>query len=314
MAVDVCSDFSHSLVTSPRISFSHDLKESDIVPVECFNAQPDHFLLEQKIDFDFDFCINPSSSSSTISSADELFSNGKILPFQIKKTPPNIKSLSRTSRQNSTPITLSCKIPNCENGGKNNRENHSKCNRGSRLENTYEDANKKLLKDFLTTTVDDEEQDKKTPTKQFWQFRRTSSLNSTNCENGRKNNGIIKSLQFLSRSNSTGSAPCPKTIVQQKVSHKAAIARSISHKEHSIKRTSSQKEVKMLPRSSSVSSSTQYYAFSSGKKASLRKSYSNVIRVDPVLNITPTYFTKGTMKLFGLCSFLSNSKSNKKKK
>ncbi|KAG9153735.1 hypothetical protein Leryth_005862 [Lithospermum erythrorhizon] len=286
MAADVCSDFTPSLVVSPRISLSHDPKESD------------DFLLDPSIDFDFDICINPSYSSPAISSADELFSNGKILPVEIKKTPPIIPSNARTSRRSSI-------LPAC-----------SSAILKTVPENTIEDTKKKMLKDFLSSNVDDDEdeEDEKPPSKPFWQFRRSSSLNSVNCENGRKSNGLIKSLQFLTRSNSTGSAPNPKIVVQHNVTHKATIARSISQKDHSIKRTSSQKEAKIVPRSSSVSSSTQFYAYSSGQNACLRKSYSNVIRINPVLNITPTSFTKGTGNLFGFCSILFNSKSNKNKK
>ncbi|KAK9091331.1 hypothetical protein Sjap_024508 [Stephania japonica] len=59
---------------SPRISFSHDLCQSDVVRIEH---------LDQTISPDFDFCVFEIESST----ADELFSDGKLLPLEIKKQP-----------------------------------------------------------------------------------------------------------------------------------------------------------------------------------------------------------------------------------
>ncbi|KAK6152873.1 hypothetical protein DH2020_012512 [Rehmannia glutinosa] len=64
---------------SPRISFSHDLSQSDVVPVEqyiCNGSSPT---------VDFDFCVFRESFDQQSSSADELFFDGKILPIEIKK-------------------------------------------------------------------------------------------------------------------------------------------------------------------------------------------------------------------------------------
>ncbi|KAI3733949.1 hypothetical protein L6452_13408 [Arctium lappa] len=79
MTVDVCSISEVSI--SPRISFSHDLDDPsslDIKSDPAHSIRSDHFLLSPTFDFDF-------STTSTFTPADELFSNGKILPTQIKK-------------------------------------------------------------------------------------------------------------------------------------------------------------------------------------------------------------------------------------
>ncbi|EPS71265.1 hypothetical protein M569_03500 [Genlisea aurea] len=70
---------------SPRISFSHDLTQSDVVLVEhCFSSPPA---------IDFDFCVfrEGFDQESESSPADELFFDGKILPIQIKKRLPPLK-------------------------------------------------------------------------------------------------------------------------------------------------------------------------------------------------------------------------------
>ncbi|CAA0839811.1 Unknown protein [Striga hermonthica] len=83
MAVDVCTE-----ISSPRISFSYDLKDFDFVPVENHGRRSDSFLLNPAVDFDLCRGLLPHE----ISSADELFADGKILPVQIKRpdiTPPD---------------------------------------------------------------------------------------------------------------------------------------------------------------------------------------------------------------------------------
>ncbi|KAK4376444.1 hypothetical protein RND71_002740 [Anisodus tanguticus] len=158
MAVDVCFEIA-SLNVSPRISFSHD----DGIPIECHSHyRSDAFLLESTIDFDF--CV---TDMALISSADELFSNGKILPAEVRKSTPFNQSEPKSLQKHpKTPV----------------------------LENGY-DTKKKSLKEFLSTDLDDDEQetDKLPQPKPFWQFRRSSSLNYPNSQN----NGF---LQFLTRS------------------------------------------------------------------------------------------------------------------
>lgn len=132
MAVEVCCEIA-SLVVSPRISFSHD----DGIPLECHQQQQqqhhyrsDAFLLESSstIDFDFDFCV--SEKQLFISSADELFSNGKILPFEIK---------------NSTPLT---QITN--KSLQKQPKSFSQLQKQPLLENDKENTKKKSLKEFLS--------------------------------------------------------------------------------------------------------------------------------------------------------------------
>lgn len=76
------SDYSGSIGVSPRISFSHDLCQTDVVPVEQHNLSS----LTSSSSIDFNFHIRQSSNQEySSSSADELFSDGKILPVEIKK-------------------------------------------------------------------------------------------------------------------------------------------------------------------------------------------------------------------------------------
>lgn len=81
MAVDVYTTTSEVTI-SPRISFSHDLKpETNSIFSDSINSNPirsDQLLLSPTFDFNF-------RTSSILTPADELFSNGKILPTQIKK-------------------------------------------------------------------------------------------------------------------------------------------------------------------------------------------------------------------------------------
>lgn len=82
MAMEICSENSSStLVMSPaRISFSYDLSQSDAAPIEH------HFRSNSSSSsgVDFDFCTQAACAQAS-SSADELFSDGKILPFRIKE-------------------------------------------------------------------------------------------------------------------------------------------------------------------------------------------------------------------------------------
>lgn len=79
MAIEVFPD-SPSSGISPRISFSHDLPQSDVVPVEQYIRS------SASSSIDFDFCVfRESFDQEYSSSADELFFDGKILPIEIKK-------------------------------------------------------------------------------------------------------------------------------------------------------------------------------------------------------------------------------------
>lgn len=177
MAVEISS-----LVTSPRISFSYDVNQTD---TECHHCGSDKLL----VDFtaDFDFCISNNSFLQETSSADELFSNGKILPTEIKKA-----ETSKKETHQSEPISL---------------QHQPSVRRNSKTLNVNEDTNCKKLKEFLY------EEEKPVASKSFWQFKRSTSLN---CDSG-KSKGFIRSLQTLARSNSTGSAAVTKQTVTPKV-------------------------------------------------------------------------------------------------
>ncbi|KAJ8464155.1 hypothetical protein OPV22_026707 [Ensete ventricosum] len=73
---------------SPRISFSHDLTQADI------SGGDDHRLdfslpLDVSDSSDFDFVLGADIFSHDSSLADDLFSDGKLLPLPIKNLPPS---------------------------------------------------------------------------------------------------------------------------------------------------------------------------------------------------------------------------------
>ncbi|KAL1803365.1 hypothetical protein ACET3Z_032012 [Daucus carota] len=271
MAADISSEISSS-VSSPRISFSYDLNETEeSLPAECCHRRSDALLLD--FSTDFDFCISVNNFHQDNLSADELFSDGKILPTQIKKVKSITKDDSGTHR--SQPCTTS--------------------RVGLRSGNVNDDSKKKRLKEFLFESIEED----KPASKSFWHFKRSTSLN---CEKNRRNKGLIGSLQVLGRSNSTGSAPNPKQ----------SMASKANPKEHL------QKQRSLGSRNRSLPSYGEYHQIynSSGRPPLLKKckSYGSGVRINPVLNITPAYLSKGTSNLFGFGSFFCNGKSKKKKK
>lgn len=72
---------------SPRISFSNDFAISD----ELTSAGSDHVAA---VDFDFDFTLCPDAFAHVPTLADDLFSEGKLLPLPIKRPPFTIFSSS----------------------------------------------------------------------------------------------------------------------------------------------------------------------------------------------------------------------------
>ncbi|GMI85498.1 hypothetical protein like AT1G67050 [Hibiscus trionum] len=168
MAVEeVCSDNSGM---SPRISFSLDLCHFDEVPVErrpLRSSKPSS--LNSSIDFDF--CVGDSFEQQHPSSADELFSHGKILPTDIKKTNLNVPSKQTDHQSSPPPPPLPPPPP-------------------------HEDVNANPTKE------DDQKQSSSSSKSSFWGFKRSRSFT---CGSGYGRS--LCPLPLLSRSNSTGSTP-----------------------------------------------------------------------------------------------------------
>ncbi|KAF8053531.1 hypothetical protein N665_1404s0008 [Sinapis alba] len=262
MAIDVCCSEAPGSGISPRNSFSYDLDSTDS------EVRLDSTLLDPASEFDF--CFGSSSPVQEVSPADELFSNGKILPVQIKKVTFRVQrsaSLSSSSSSSSSSSFCSQRSP----------------------------PGKKImrLKELLLNPESDYE-DK--PKGLFLQFKRSISLNY---DKSRNSKGLIRSLHFLSRSNSTGSAlnPKPNLLPKETYNH--------PHKTHSLPKQTS------LRRSSSLSGSSPY------KKPLTRNSFGNGnggVRVSPVLNFPPPGFilnvTDGFFSIGSLCN--GGSKTNRK--
>ncbi|GMN51303.1 hypothetical protein TIFTF001_020468 [Ficus carica] len=270
MAVDVCSEISStSLSTSPRISFSHDLNQTNPEPREDIHRL-DSTLLDSSSDFNF--CIlnnnnnnNNNNVSFEISTADELFSDGKILTHQIKRT-----------------LSILPKEPLPSTSDRNSNSN----------------TEKRSLKEFLSASFDTDEDEKPPQSKSFWQFRRSSSLNFDSI----RGKSLIRSLQFLSRSNSTGSVPNPK---------QSTTAKRGLQKQSSVNSS--------CKKSSSFSNGGfHYYANNSSLSRKNCGSHGNangngVNRVSPVLNLPHPYISKVTISFFGFGSLFCNGKVKKKK-
>ncbi|XVF31597.1 hypothetical protein REPUB_Repub17cG0004800 [Reevesia pubescens] len=189
MAVELCSDNSGM---SPRISFSHDLCHFDVVPVEQRPLRSKSSGLNSSIDFDF--CVRESFEQEP-SSADELFSDGKILPTQIKeKNVPAIQT-DQSSPPPPLPRSDSDSVHDVANINENSKKESSKGN--------------KITRDETRDEVDGKQR-----SKSFWGFKRSSSLN---CGSGYGRS--LCPLPLLSRSNSTGSAPNVKQAAISKDSH-----------------------------------------------------------------------------------------------
>ncbi|KAG7981088.1 hypothetical protein I3843_05G214300 [Carya illinoinensis] len=264
MAIDVCSEISSPGI-SPRISFSHDLNQPDVLSNEDrhHHQRSDLSLLDSGSDFVF--CIG-NSFAQELSPADELFFNGKIRAKEIKQN-----SIRPDEIRQSEPVSSRSR-PSCTGN-----------------------TEKKQLKEFLSHSFDVEE---KPPSKSFWQFKRSNSLN---CDSSRSRS-LIRPLQFLSRSNSTGSAPNAKPATLSKETQKPHLQKQPS--------VSSRK-------SSSGTCSSTYYFYSSSQKPWPNKnsgSYGSGVRISPVLNLPPPYISKVTVSFFGFGSLFCNGKVKRKKK
>ncbi|KAF7811267.1 uncharacterized protein G2W53_032243 [Senna tora] len=184
MAVELCSENCGVNSMSPRISFSHDFSQSDVIPVEQNPFRSKSSGLNSS--FDFDVCVRESLEQES-SSADELFSDGKMLPTEIKKK--NKKNGPNSKQEDRAP--------------------HRPCPRGVRenASTSKKTKNDESLKESKQL-VNDEVEEKQNPNhnhKSFWGFKRSSS-----CGSGGYGRSLCP-LPLLSRSNSTGSSSSSTT-------------------------------------------------------------------------------------------------------
>ncbi|PIN13322.1 hypothetical protein CDL12_14054 [Handroanthus impetiginosus] len=170
MAIEVFPD-NPTVGMSPRISFSHDLAQCDVVPVEQYIRTSSSSAI------DFDFCVFRESFDQESSSADELFFDGKILPIQIKKrlAPPR-----RVPEQPPAPPLPPPPAP---------------------VPVPAQKPSKSTNKETKNTNSELPEEKHKS----FWRFKRSTSLN---CGSGYGR--TLCPLPLLSRSNSTGSSASVK--------------------------------------------------------------------------------------------------------
>ncbi|TKY46504.1 hypothetical protein E2542_SST28545 [Spatholobus suberectus] len=205
MVVELCSENCGVSSMSPRISFSHDFSQSDVIPVEKHPLRSNSSGLNSSIDFDF--CVHESLELES-SSADELFSDGVILPTQIKKKINNNALLKQKSQLAPPQPQLPPSRTTCDNA--------SSTSKGSKKEGTKDSKD-----------LSDEVYEKQS-SKSFWRFKRSSSCGSGY---GRS----LCPLPLLSRSNSTGSSPSVKRIPLSKEGHHV---KQNSQKRSSITRSS----------------------------------------------------------------------------
>lgn len=181
MAIELCSEKSPAMgvisnsssSSTPRISFSYDFIQSDVVPIEQRPLRSNSSGLNSSIDFDF--CIRESFAEES-SSADELFSDGKIIPTEIKKKIVPAPQKQEILDQNAPQVDQAL----------------------SQTPGVRDESNKSSKKES-------NEGDEKQSSKSFWRFKRSSSCGSGY---GR----TLCPLPLLSRSNSTGSADESKPI------------------------------------------------------------------------------------------------------
>ncbi|BFG33090.1 hypothetical protein CerSpe_193640 [Prunus speciosa] len=263
-----------SEASPPRLSFSLYLGQADVLPVGHNQPRRDTSLLD--LNYDFEFSISGSFRHES-SSADELFSHGVILPMQPRE------------RVDEAPKRIS-----------NSEAGHSASLPPLPSPPSNENQKKERVKEVVMDMNSDHLELHKPPSKSFWGFKRSSSLNQDNKKS------LLCSLPLLSRSNSTGSAPNPnpkKTTFKQSSSQKQSSNISMS---------------KSFSYSSSSSSSSNPYATlprpPSKKGYNGSSYYGNGVRISPVLNVPSPYISKGTAKLFCLGSFLHPGGKDKKAK
>ncbi|KAH7658473.1 hypothetical protein IHE45_17G090000 [Dioscorea alata] len=145
-------------MVSPRLSFSHDIPQTQLLPSfsssSSSSSSHESNVFPPVITdvFDFDFTTSLEISTQEPCSADELFSDGKILPLPLKPKP---QSVTTTTTSTSTSASASTRT--------NAKQNTT-------------------LKEIIDDEDNDEEkvdqQKKETERKPFWMFGRSGSVGS----------------------------------------------------------------------------------------------------------------------------------------
>ncbi|XP_057754271.1 uncharacterized protein LOC130973671 [Arachis stenosperma] len=289
MAIELCSEncgVSSNSSMSPRISFSHDFSQSDVIPVEQHPFGSTTSDLESSNDFDF--CVTESFELVESFPADEFFSGGRIIPTEIKgpkKNNNNIihqKGLHQLAPQHPPPLPPQSCVTVNHNHNHNHDHNHHYCNSGC----SSSTSSRNLKKEGSSKEGKYMNNNNNNDSKSFWNFKRSSS-----CGNGYRRS--LCALPLLSRSNSTGSSS--NTTKRNPLSKEAGTNKQNSHK-HSSSSSSSQKP----PLNNKSHHHHQHHHLGSYGNNSVRV-------VSPALNVH-------SANLFGLASIFSNNRDKSKKK
>lgn len=243
---------------SPRISFSHDFPQTaaaDGIPIDR------HPLLDSPTDFHF------FSADSYSCSADDLFSDGRILPAAASlpnppppPTPPPIDTTTPQPQQPPLPLPKPKQTPSSD----------------------QINSKDETLREIMKPIPEESSPAKASCSKNFWRFRRCSSLNS----DGGSKLSLLCSLPLLLRSNSTGSVNQTQKKDPSKSAHKPP------------------KRCKPSPPSNTAPSSSLPKPLPPLKKSDKSR---------PVLNVPPPYISPGTTNLFGFGYFFRHGKDHTSK-
>ncbi|KAG5002441.1 hypothetical protein AAZX31_08G355500 [Glycine max] len=249
MAVDLCSEncvaaSSSSSSVSPRISFSHDFSQSDVIPVEQLPFRSNSSGLNPTIDFDF--CVSESFELES-SSADELFSHGRILPTEVKRKNNAVPPMKQLAPKSTSPLPPPYAAPNSVSTSKNL---------------------KKEINPKESKCLNDEVYEKQSSKSSFWIFKRSSS-----CGSGPRRS--FCPLPLLSRSNSTGSST-PSVKRSHPLSKEGTVNNNIKQKHSS---------TRLMPNGYLHHHHHQKPPLN--YKSTHHGSYGNSVRVNPVLNVPP---------------------------
>ncbi|XP_017699728.1 uncharacterized protein LOC103712923 [Phoenix dactylifera] len=250
--MEVCSENRGlTALASPRISFSHDLSQSDLSPSSTTTTETSRLDSSLPLDptaEDFDFSLSVGISTDDPSLADELFSDGKLLPLPIKN--PSTRLPPSPGPPPHPPPT----IPLPKKHGS--------------------------LREIMASSEDDDDNVKRSPSssqKSFWRFRRSSSLN---CGGGSRR-GLVCPFTLL-RSKSTGSSPTinPPSVRSRPDKHHNKTNQNNSTRGSCKDDSSINSSSSLLFRKVSTDSSARTYYYSG-----TRRSCSNGVRISPILNV-----------------------------